>query len=157
MWVAVFEAFLSILFTLTAFHGCRRYSRKRVLLAFLAVGLICTVEENLVMHLTGNYAYPGGYHLWLGILPLAIALAWIVVSYLGFLVASKLESLVLGALTASSIDAILEPAAFFLGLWAWYPTVYSPVHYFNAPLQNALGWLLLALLGTFILKRLLAR
>ena len=107
------------------------------------------------MQLTGNYSYRG-YHLWLGALPLAIALAWVVVAYLGFLAATKLGSLVLGALAASSLDALLEPVAYHLGLWTWsVPAPYPSVYYFNAPTGNAVGWVLLTLLGTLILKKIL--
>lgn len=153
MWVCIFEAFLFSLFALTLIHGIRRHDGKRLALAFGIIAFICAVEENLVMHFTGNYAYPSGYHLWIGSLPLAIMLAWMVVAYLGFLAASKLESLLLGALAASSIDVLLEPLAYYLGLWTWHPTVYSPVYYFSAPLQNAFGWFLLTLLGAHILKK----
>ena len=108
------------------------------------------VEENLVMLLTHDYAYYG-YYLWIGEFPVCIMLAWVVISYLGFLLASKYNNIILGAAAAFSVDLILEPAALFFGLWTWNNI--NSLNYFNAPPQNAVGWLLFTLIGTIILKK----
>lgn len=155
MYVAVFELFLTLLFLLVVIHSIRRHDVKRLMLAFTLIAIIVTVEENLVMYFTENYCYPADYYLWVLNFPVAIMLAWIVVSYLGFLAARKLNNIFLGALTASSIDLILEPLAYSFGLWIWnVPAPYPTIYYFNAPTGNATGWLLLTLLGTYILKKL---
>lgn len=153
MYVVVFELFLTLLFLVVIIHGIHKYNVKRLASAFTLIALIVTVEENLAMHFTGNYSYPPSYHLWIGEFPVAIMLAWIVVSYLGFLVARKLNSIILGGISASSIDVLLEPLACYFGLWMWHPTVHSPIYYFNAPVPNALGWIGLSMLGTIILKK----
>jgi len=138
MYVAVFELFLVLLFFAVLIHSILIYQVRRLGLAFSIIAIVVTVEENSAMYFTGNYSYPPSYHLWIGDFPVAIMLAWIVVSYLGFLAAGKLN-VFLGAITASSIDALLEPLAYYFNLWTWHPTVHSPIYYFNAPVPNAFG------------------
>jgi len=176
----LFEIVSATLFALALIHGIRRYNPRRLLIALAIIAVIVVAEENVVMMLTNNYAYYG-YHLWVGRLPVAIALAWLVVAYLGFqlsvVVKSRLEIFLwrgkhsnsksvrvvkstrsllpslLGALIASSIDLVLEPAAYYWGLWVWHPTVYTPVSYFNAPIFNCIGWFLFTLIGVLILSK----
>ena len=177
----LFEIVSTALFALALIHGMRKYNPRRLLIALATVAVLMIAEENAVMMLTNNYAYYE-YHLWVGGLPVAIALAWLVVVYLGFQLStvfkSRLEiflwrgkhsnsksvrvvqstrsllSSVLGALIASSVDLILEPAAYYWGLWVWNPTVYTPVSYFNAPLFNCIGWFLFTLIGVLVLDKL---
>jgi len=106
-------------------------------------------EENLIMLITHDYSYYG-YFLWIGKFPVCIMLAWATISYLGFILASKYNT-ILGVAAASSMDLILEPAALFFGLWTWNNL--NSLNYFNAPPQNAVGWLLFTLIGTIILKK----
>lgn len=148
--ILLFEISLTALFLVALVHGSK-YGLRRLLTAFLLIGLICTLEENVVMTLTGNYAYQG-YHLWVGELPVAIALAWVVVAYLGFQLSLRVNSL-LATTSVASIDALLEPLAYNFNLWTWYPTVPSPVHYFDAPIGNAIGWVILTYIGIKILSR----
>ena len=152
--VAVFEIILLLLFCLTLAHGIRRYNVKRLLLGFSLIAIVVTIEENCSMLLTHDYAYYG-YHLWIGQFPVAIMLGWITVSYLGFIISARINNVVLGSFMVSCLDAGFEPAAYFFGLWTWHNTVVSPLYYFKAPIQNAIGWVLFTLLGTLILKKLL--
>ena len=154
MFVAVFEGILFLLFGLALPHGIRRYNVNRLLLAFAVIAILVAVEENCSMLLTHDYAYHG-YQLWIGQFPVAIMLGWITVCYVGFIISARINNVVLGAFAASCLDAGFEPAAYFLGLWMWHNSVYSPIRYFNAPTQNAIGWFLFTLLGTLILKKLL--
>ena len=108
--IIVFEISLILLFCLTLAHGILRFDTKRLLLSFTIIAVIMAIEENLVMLLTHDYAYYG-YYLWIGEFPVCIMLAWVVISYLGFLLASKYNNVILGTATASSVDLILEPAA----------------------------------------------
>lgn len=147
--ILLFEASLMALFLVALVHGLKRYGLK-LLPAFLLIGLICALEENVVMALTGNYSYRG-YHLWLGDLPLAVALAWIVVAYLGFQISLRTNT-VIASVSTASIDAVLEPLAHAFNLWTWHPTVYSPILYFNAPVSNAVGWVILTYVGIKILQ-----
>jgi uncharacterized membrane protein len=177
----LFEIVSATLFALALVHGMRRYNPRRLLIALATVAVMMIAEENAVMTVTNNYAYYE-YHLWVGGLPVAIVLAWLVVAYLGFQLStvckSRLEIFLwrgkhsnsksvrvvkstrsllpylLGALIASSIDLVLEPAAYYWGLWVWHPTtVYSPVSYFNAPLFNCVGWFLFTLIGVLVLSK----
>jgi uncharacterized membrane protein len=148
----LFEIVSATLFALALIHGIRRYNPRRLLIALAIIAVIVVAEENAVMMLTNNYAYYE-YHLWVGRLPVAIALAWLVVVYLGFQLSDVVKSRVLGALVTSSIDLVLEPAAYYWGLWVWYPTVYSPVSYFNAPIYNGVGWFLFTLIGVLVLSK----
>jgi uncharacterized membrane protein len=149
----LFEIVSATLFAIALIHGIRRYDPRRLLIALATVAVMMVAKENAVMMLTNNYAYYE-YHLWVGRLPVAIALAWLVVVYLGFQLSDVVKSRVLGALITSSIDLILEPAAYYWGLWVWYPTVYTPVSYFNATVFNCIGWFLFTLIGVLILSRL---
>lgn len=155
MFVTAFEILVIGLFGLALAHGLHKYNRKRLLLAFTIFGILVTIEENCSMFLTDGYAYHG-YYLWIWQLPLAITLAWITVCYLGFLVSTKINNVIVGCFLVSCLDAVLfEPAAYYLGLWTWHTHNYAVIRYFNAPIQNAIGWFLFILVGTLILKKLL--
>ena len=149
----LFEIVSATLFVTALVHGVRRYNPRRLLIALAIVAVLMIVEENAVIVLTNNYAYYE-YHLWVGRLPVAVALSWLVVVYLGFQLSAVVKSRLLGALVTSSVDLVLEPAAYYWGLWVWYPTVYTPVSYFNAPIYNGAGWFLFTLIGVLILSRL---
>jgi len=153
--VTAFEVILFVLFGLALAHGIRKYNRKRLLLAFTIIAILFTIEENCSMFLTNDYVY-SGYHLWIWQFPLAITLAWVTVCYLGFLVSTRINNVVVGSLLVSCLDAVFEPAAYYFGLWTWHNSVYSPIRYFNAPIQNLIGWFLFTLVGTLILKKLLS-
>ena len=85
-------------------------------------------------------------------MPLAIIMGWIAVAYLSYLIATKLHNATLGVLGGCSIDLLLEPLAYYTGLWVWYSTPYSVITYFGAPPGNAIGWFLLTFLGSKILE-----
>lgn len=152
--MTAFEVILFVFFGLALAHGIHRYDVKRLLLAFSLIAVVVAVEENCSMLLTDDYVYCG-YHLWIGQFPVAITLAWITVCYLGFLVSTRIKNVVVGSFLVSCLDAVFEPAAYYFGLWTWHNSVYSPIRYFNAPVQNAIGWFLFTLAGTLILKKLL--
>lgn len=103
---------------------------------------------------TNDYTYYG-YVFWIGKFPISIALAWFTVAYLGFLITSKYNSIILGTVGASSVDLILEPSALGFEFWTWNTT--NSLNYFNAPPQNAVGWLLFTLIGIVILKKMLVK
>jgi len=154
LFVTAFEVILFMLFGLALAHGIRRNKVKRLLLAFTIIAILVTVEENCSMILTDDYVY-SGYHLWIGQFPVAIMLAWISVCYLGFVFSTRIKNVVVGSFLVSCLDAVFEPAAYYFGLWTWHNSVYSPIRYFNAPVQNAIGWFVFTLVGTLILKKLL--
>jgi uncharacterized membrane protein len=148
----LFEIVSVALFALTLVHGMRRYNPLRLLIALAITAVLMVAEENAVMMLTNNYAYYE-YHLLVGGLPVAIALAWLVVVYLGFQLSVIVKSRLLGALITSSVDLILEPAAYYWGLWVWHvPAPYPTIYYFGAPMGNAIGWLLSTFIGVSILN-----
>ena len=151
----LFEILLFVLFGITVIHGIHRFPTKKTLLAFAAIALMMAVEENLIMLFTNDYSYHG-YFLWVGNFPVCITLAWVTISYLGFILGSKYNTII-GVAAASSIDFVLEPTALMFGFWTWntanFP--FQFINYFNAPIQNAFGWLLLTSVGVVILKKLL--
>lgn len=114
--MTAFEVILFVLFGLALAHGIRRYNVKRVLLAFSIIAILVTAEENCSMILTDDYVY-SGYHLWIGQFAVAIMLAWIIVCYLGFLVSTRINNVVVGSFLVSCLDAVFEPAAYYFGLW----------------------------------------
>ena len=174
----LFEIVSATLFALTLIHGIHKYNPRRLLVGLAIVAVLMITEENVAMVLSNDYTY-GAYHLWVGRLPVAIALDWLVVVYLGFQVsaavksrleiflwrgkhsnsksikvvqsASSLLPFLLGALVASSVDLILEPVAHYWGLWTW--SAYSPLSYFNAPIHNFGGWFFFTLIGLLILNK----
>lgn len=146
----LFEIVSATLFALALIHGIRRYNPRWLLVGLAVVAVMMIAEENVAMVLSNDYTY-GAYHLWVGRLPVAIALDWLVVVYLGFQVSAAVKSRLLGALIASSVDLILEPAAHYWGLWTW--SAYSPVSYFNAPIHNFGGWFFFTLIGVLILNK----
>jgi len=90
----------------------------------------------------------------LGGVPLSIVLGWGVVIYLCHQVYRKL-GLPAAILTAVGMDVLLEPLAFYAGLWIWVkPDPLCPIHYFNAPLGNLVGWILFVSVGLLVSKRL---
>jgi len=151
--ILAFEILLFLLFGLTLAHGLRRFPKKRLLLAFAVIVLLMTVWESSIMLLTNDYTYYG-YAFCFGDFPVSIAFAWAVVAYSGYLISLKYNNTILGTFTAASIDLILEPAALFFGLWTWNT---NSLHYFNAPVQNCLGWILFTWIGVLVLKKFLRR
>jgi hypothetical protein len=189
----LFEIVSATLFALALIHGIRKYNPRRLLVGLAVVAVMMITEENVAMVLSNDYTY-GAYHLWVGRLPVAIALDWLVVVYLGFQVSAAIKSRLeiflwrgkhsnsksvkvvnfatlgcrrkvldltttssllpslLGALIASSVDLILEPVAYYWGLWTW--SAYSPVSYFNAPIHNFGGWFFFTLIGVLVLDKL---
>jgi uncharacterized membrane protein len=149
----LFEMVSAALFVVVLIHGFGRYGPRRLITAFTIVAVLVIAEENAVMISTGNYAYYE-YHLYVGLLPVAIALDWLVVTYLAFQLSAAVKSRLLGVLIASGVDLILEPTAYYWGLWVWkVPAPYPTIYYFGAPIGNAMGWFFFTLIGVLILNK----
>jgi uncharacterized membrane protein len=181
----LFEIVSAALFVVVLIHGFCRYRPRRLITALSIVAVMVIAEENTVMLSTGNYAYYE-YHLYVGLLPVALALDWLVMTYFAFqlsaAVKSRLEIFLwrgghsnsksgrvvqstrsllpsfLGALIVSGVDLILEPAAYYWGLWVWkVPAPYPTIYYFGAPIGNAAGWLLFTFIGISVLNYLVKK
>jgi uncharacterized membrane protein len=70
---------------------------------------------------------------------------WVLVMALAYVVNDKYGP-VAGILTAYSLDLILEPAAYFTGIWTWLKP-YTAQVYFGSTLANALVWAGMCLIG----------
>lgn len=137
-------------------HSTKTVGLKRAFALFALPFFAGWAMEALAMGL-GGYFYPAeSYHLWLpGEFPLAIAMGWALTVYVGFLIMRR-WNFGSGVLAGAGIDAALEPAALYLGLWTW--TASNPlqfVTYFGAPFWNALCWLGFVALMLFALKKIL--
>ena len=138
-------------------HSLKNRSWRRTFALFALPFLASWAMEVHNMWASGGYFYPlGSYALWLpGGFPLAIACGWALTVYIGFLVMRRFRSLKLGVLAGAGIDVLLEPMAFYFGLWVWMPTgnPLQEIAYFGAPAGNLLGWLLFVTLMLLIFKR----
>lgn len=151
MITTLFEGAMAGSFVVVAVHGLRKYNLKKLALGFTAVGTVAYLEEQLAITVTQNYAYHG-YKLMLGNVPLFIPLAWIVVAYVSYHIAKR-TNLIIGASFGCLLDLLLEPLAYYTGIWTWYATPYPSINYFNAPIGNIIGWFILALVGAKILEK----
>lgn len=128
----------------------KRHTLRRVTMAFILIAIVSGVVE-AVGTLTG---YPfGQYHYTdamgpqlLGVLPLAIPLAWWIV-VAGLLVIfqqifpqmTRAGIYLCTAAGATSLDAVMEPYAWKVtGYWLWEGS--------HVPLQNYFGWFILSFL-----------
>ena len=151
MYAVVFEVAVGILYLATIHHAIKRHNGERLLVACGIVGTIMWLQEYLAMNvLSSNLYHYNGFSTWLGDVPLAIVLSWIVVYYVSFTVSVKTHSYLVGALAGSTVDLALEPLAFLWGLWIWRPDTYSILTYWTAPIGNAFGWLLWCFIGAQI-------
>lgn len=113
-----------------------------ILLTFL-IGFFAEVVGVRTGILFGEYSYGAtlGFK-WLDV-PLAIGLNWVVLIYGTALLSQKITNsrgiqVLIGAMLMVATDFLIEPVAIQYDFWSWNAT--------DIPLQNYLGWFLLALL-----------
>ena len=93
---------------------------------------------------SGAYVY-GDFPLKILGVPLCILVMWVLVMALAYVVSID-RGPVVGVLAAYSIDLVLEPAAYFTGIWTWLEP-YTMQVYFGSTVANALVWMGMCLLG----------
>ncbi|GAH22545.1 unnamed protein product [marine sediment metagenome] len=99
---------------------------------------------------TGAYVYGGSLIKILGV-PLYIPIMWSVIMTIAYIISRK-YGVIVGVLSAYSIDLLLEPLAFYTGAWTWLNTFSAQV-YFNSTVANAIVWLLMCLLGVYLWRK----
>lgn len=156
MMTALFEAAAIGLCAGAVIHSLRSRSWRRTLALFALPFFLCWAVEVFNMWWSHGYYYPAGaYLLWLpGGFPLAIACGWALTCYVGYLAMRRFGSFKLGVLAGAGVDAVLEPLAYYIGLWVWTLAPWETVSYFGAPVGNALGWLGIVALTLYSIKRL---
>ncbi len=92
----------------------------------------------------GAYVY-GDFPLKILGVPLCIPVMWVLVMTLAYVISTKHGPLV-GVLAASSLDLILEPVAYFTGIWTWLEP-YTMQVYWGSTVANALVWLGMCFIG----------
>ncbi|MEK7141067.1 MAG: carotenoid biosynthesis protein [Patescibacteria group bacterium] len=102
-----------------------------------------------------NHRFFSSRILFLGVYPLEISLAWVILKYLSFCLAIPIAeafglpyyAVIFGTpLILVSLDLILDPVAVNIKkYWTWE----KGSAYFGIPLRNFLGWYAVGLVGTF--------
>lgn len=77
--------------------------------------------------------------------PLCIPVMWVLVMALAYVISLE-HGPIFGVLAAYSIDLILEPVAFYTGIWTWLEP-YTIQVYWGSTVANALVWIGMCLIG----------
>jgi len=93
---------------------------------------------------SGAYVY-GDFPIKILGVPLCIPVMWVLVMALAYAVSLE-HGPVVGILTAYSLDLVLEPAAYYTGIWTWLQP-YTPQIYFGSTVANTLVWAAMCLIG----------
>ncbi len=168
-----FQPLLLPLSTLLGFafavdHSSQRLGWGKGLLLLLITFLVSLTFESVGVAtgwVYGPYSYTDqlGYKF-LGLVPLLIPVAWFMMSYPSFIIATRLipalknvwawrlSVAALGAVVMTAWDLAMDPMMVASGHWVWK----EPGAYFGIPLQNYWGWWL-TIFVTFILFLVLGR
>ena len=92
----------------------------------------------------GAYVY-GDFPIKILGVPLCIPVMWVLVMTLAYVVSLEHGPLI-GVLAAYSVALILEPVAFYTGIWTWLEP-YTAQIYFGSTIANALVWAGMCLIG----------
>ena len=93
---------------------------------------------------SGAYVY-GDFPIKVLGVPLCIPVMWVLVMALAYAVSLE-HGPVVGVLAAYSLDLLLEPAAYYTGIWTWLQP-YTPQIYFGSTVANTLVWAAMCLIG----------
>jgi len=93
---------------------------------------------------SGAYVY-GDFPIKILGVPLCIPVMWVLVMTIAYIVSLE-HGLIVGVLAAGSVDLILEPIAFYTGIWTWLQP-YTTQVYWGSTVANALVWMLMCYLG----------
>lgn len=127
-----------------------QFNRNRFLES-CTVGTVALTLETLGVA-SGAYYYNEWFPLKvLGVPPSIIAM-WVAVSLLAYYLSTKI-GVVSGVFIAYSLDLVLEPLAYYTGLWTWTNT-YTPQIYFGSTTANAVVWLGMCYFGVWVYGRL---
>ncbi|MET0233708.1 MAG: carotenoid biosynthesis protein [Kibdelosporangium sp.] len=107
----------------------------------------------------GTYAYTGTLGVAVLGVPLVVPLAWIMMAWPAFLVGRALgghrawRGVLLGGWALASWDVFLDPQMVDAGHWVWQDPAPGLPGVADVPLTNFAGWLLVATLIIFVLRR----
>jgi uncharacterized membrane protein len=122
----------------------RKLKRPGAVMGLLALGLEATGVAS------GAYVY-GDFPLKILGVPLCIPVMWVLVMALAHVI-SEGHGVAAGVLGAYSLDLILEPVAYFTGIWTWLQP-YTPQIYFGSTVANALVWAGMCFIGIKLWER----
>ncbi|MHC4390623.1 MAG: hypothetical protein ACYS22_04800 [Planctomycetota bacterium] len=111
---------------------------------YAAMAIAGWVAETTCIHLYGFYAYSPGWHLMVGVVPLAVVCVWpVVIESAGALAAeftqNPLATMLATAALVFTDAALIEPVAVHSGLWHW-----TAPGLFEVPPVGVLGWAIFA-------------
>ncbi|MBU0499436.1 MAG: carotenoid biosynthesis protein [Gammaproteobacteria bacterium] len=142
-------------------HGIRSMGGHRVRDLFILT-LAATLGAELFGVLTGllfgEYQYNGHLgDLFLGLVPYVIPLAWFMMLYPSYIIASRLvetgpgkgnhrglKVALLGAAIMTTWDLVIDPLMVKIAFWEW-----ETAHYYGTPFTNYIGWYLVSFLVLF--------
>lgn len=116
----------------------RKLRHPGAVMGLLALGLEATGVAS------GAYVY-GDFPLKILGVPLCIPVMWVLVMAIAYSI-SREHGPVVGVLAAYSFDLVLEPIAFYTGIWTWLQP-YTAQVYFGSTIANALVWMGMCLIG----------
>ena len=116
----------------------RKLKRPGAVMGVFALGLEATGVAS------GAYVY-GDFPLKILGVPLCIPIIWVLVMALAYVVSERYSPAV-GVLAVCGVDLILEPVAYYTGIWTWLQPYTSQI-YFGSTIANALVWAGMALIG----------
>jgi len=157
-----------ILFIFAVDHSSQRLGWKRALLLLGSTFIVSLIFESIGVAtgwVYGKYAYTDklGYKF-LGLVPILIPVAWFMMSYPSFIIASRLTPpgnniwswrlsvAALGAVIMTAWDLAMDPMMVAGEHWVWE----EPGAFFGIPLQNYWGWWL-TIFVVFLLFLILGR
>ena len=150
LWLTPFNLLLTGL-VIVYFNRQKRIGGELTLLIVFLLGFFAEILGVKTGALFGEYQY--GETLGFKVLdvPLIIGMNWLVLGYsFGSLtkkyVTTKPLAVIVGAAAMVLLDIIIEPIAIRYDYWSWQHT--------EVPLQNYLGWFLIALVVQYLLQRL---
>jgi len=128
---------------LFVFHNDWSYRFIIAIMIIAAGGFFVEVLGVQTGSIFGTYAYGPvlGPQLWE--VPLIIAVNWLMLIYISYIIAAKilkktLPKLLVAAFLMVFMDVFMEPVAIILDMWNWYGT--------KPPIQNYVAWLVIAFL-----------
>ena len=121
----------------------RKLRCPRAVMGLFALGLEATGVAS------GAYVY-GDFPIKILGVPLCIPVMWVLVMALAYVI-SKEHGPLVGVLSAYSLDLVLEPIAYYTGIWTWLQP-YTPQIYFGSTVANALVWAGMCLIGIRLWK-----
>jgi len=171
-WLVAAGAILIFIFSF--WHSLLKFGRKNSLI-FLAIALVVSYLAEIFgvkwgHFLNGGYNYPEFLGLRIFGIPILVSLMWVSIIYISYQVAehltdfrfsknlSFLKKTISGAavalltgLAAVAWDLVIDPLAAQAGWWKWN-IAESDFSFFNVPIGNFIGWIVVVFIIVFIFK-----